>query len=251
MGPVVSGHVAAIEASAHDPPRGDRAIPCNGGSNGAEPPVAKNVGSAASSSAAGVSMVRPRSTPVLPESRKAPKSMALVNTHGQLSSNSSRNTHPVDSPIGLGLQSSAARRAHPESYKFRRPDYFHFNPERLLSRWSSIPPGPQDVLLFYSERELPSGMLSNWFLHEEPWAFKLPEWCGSAFVAESGLPTTIEVTFAELPIMLCKAALMRARYATAPWCVLIRLAQPKPWAGASLRGTRLNGSVECVRWHWR
>ena len=52
-------------------------------------------------------------------------------------------------------------------------------------------------------------MLSNWFVHEEPWTFKLPEWCGSAFIAEAGLPIAIEVTFAEQPVMLCKAALMQ------------------------------------------
>lgn len=222
-GPVVSGHVAAIEASVHDPPRGDRAIPCNGGSNGAEPPVAKHVGGAASASAAGASMVRPRSDPMSSGSRKAPRGMALVNTRDQRSSNPSQNAPIVGSPTGFGLRSSAARRAHPESYTVHLPGYFYLNPERLSRRWLSMPSGPQDVLLFDVESELPNGMLSNWFVHDKPWAFKLPEWCGSAFVAEAGLPTTIEVVFSELPIMLCKAALMKD---TARYNALLRVDSP-------------------------
>ena len=225
MGPV-SGHATANEASVHDPPRGDRAIPCNGGSKGVESPVAKGVGGSAFAGAANVPMVRPQSgsgSKLDQSNRPTPRRVRIVRTVSD-PARPNRSVFVAGTTASLGLESSEARRAHPESYAIHRPDFLHLTPARLRIRWATMPAGPQDACLFYSEAELPEGILSNWFVKEERWTFKLPAWCGATLMAEAGLPTEVDVSFAELPIMLCKAGLMGD---TARYGVLLRSLTPQ------------------------
>ena len=63
------------------------------------------------------------------------------------------------------------------------------------------------VVEFYSGEHGEFRSFSN-FYHHEPFAFVLPDFCGSPGVTLAGCSTVVYVTFAEKAVMLCKAAVM-------------------------------------------
>ena len=102
------------------------------------------------------------------------------------------------------------RRPHPESYQISFPEYLNITPDGLRRRWSSQPAGPQAVVLFYDQGPLVADqfILSNWFL-STAFAFCVPAWAEHEWLTSQGLPTQVEATFGEKPLMLLKAAVMR------------------------------------------
>jgi ribA/ribD-fused uncharacterized protein len=102
------------------------------------------------------------------------------------------------------------RRPHPESYQISFPEYLNITPDGLRRRWSSQPAGPQAVVLFYDQGPLVADqfVLSNWFL-STAFAFCVPAWAEHEWLTSQGLPTQVEATFGEKPLMLLKAAVMR------------------------------------------
>lgn len=60
---------------------------------------------------------------------------------------------------------------------------------------------------FYRPASSEYGCFSNYYQHA-PFEFEIPEWCGRAEIVESGRSAVHSIPFAEMAIMLCKAAVM-------------------------------------------
>ncbi|KAL3894786.1 MAG: hypothetical protein SGPRY_013712 [Prymnesium sp.] len=60
---------------------------------------------------------------------------------------------------------------------------------------------------FYRAESGEYGCFSNYYQHA-PFEFEIPEWCGRAEIVESGRSAVHSIPFAEMAIMLCKAAVM-------------------------------------------
>ena len=85
---------------------------------------------------------------------------------------------------------------------------YAITPAGLSSQWRSFPDRADHVTLFYSETGPVAPQFSNFYSHETPWSFSIPNWCNADTVQQKGIPVTFPVSFAETAIMACKAALM-------------------------------------------
>ena len=147
------------------PPRGDRAVPCEGGASSSASLVAK----------VSTPMVRPQ--------------------------------------VGAGL--SNKRKAHPESYDVRHPNYFAYTPAKLRERWAKEPPDPQVILFYDNSPTMLSGMrpmFQYWPLsnrQHRPFSFTLPEWAGRSWLVEQGLEPTATVATVVQALLLIRCSLER------------------------------------------
>lgn len=81
--------------------------------------------------------------------------------------------------------------------------------QTLTEQWHRTPADPNAVLFYGHSRNAGSyRSFSNFFEHDAPFEFTLPDFAHSAAFEASGQPRTVPCRFSEAAIMLCKAALM-------------------------------------------
>ena len=107
-----------------------------------------------------------------------------------------------------------AKKAHPESYAVTYPSYVRMTPTTLHSLWRRAPLGAQPVVLFYDESELVRDLfiLSNWHVAPFSFPFSFPLWLRELrrdWLELVSAPMQFQVNCGEVPLMLCKAALMQ------------------------------------------
>ena len=111
------------------------------------------------------------------------------------------------SPTDQSKPPKVARQPWPEAYHVVRANWLELNIVKLRRMWANTPEPPLPPITFFDHRQGPYRSLSN-FHEDAEWTFEIPEWCNQAGIEAADLPLAVPTSFAEKPIMVCKAALM-------------------------------------------
>ena len=111
-------------------------------------------------------------------------------------SQSSLQPRPTQGSTGVGL-----------------PSYVGVTPDHLRDKWQQAPSGPQPVALFYQDAVPISDnfIFSNWYVSQAEFTFEFPDWLlelRGQWLDSIAAPRSFQVKCGEVPLMLCKAALM-------------------------------------------